>query len=148
VLYAYRRKLLRPSSWWRLVRGRSELLETLAARRRARTGPAPEAGPPGPEEPAADEASLILPSRGEIARQVRALVEKGTDLCFVYAREGPAFHNWLVLLRRAARPALGRGRARVLAIPGTDHVFTPRAAQDRLVAAVRRWANDVAPARG
>jgi hypothetical protein len=149
TLYAYRRKVLRPLSWWRLLRGRSELLETIAARRRARSsaGPGPVAPPAEaspPPEPAASEAPLILPSRREIARQVRALVGKGVDLCFVYAREGPAYHNWLVLLRREARPALRRGRARVLAIARTDHVFTPLSAQDRLVAAVRSWANDVA----
>lgn len=148
VLYAYRHKLLNPLSWWRLLRGRSELLERLAARRRARgeaasTPTAPEAPAPGPAA-GADEVPLILPSRSEIARQARALVAKQIDLCFVYAREGPAHHNWLTLLRREVRPALRRGRARVLAIPATDHIFTPRAAQDRLVAAVRSWANAVA----
>jgi len=152
MIYAYRRKLLNPLSWWRLLRGRSEFLTTLAARRRARGGSAvapgaPRAAAAGPVEPAADEVPLILPSRREIARQVRALVEKEVDLCFVYAREGPAYHNWLVLLRREVRPALVRGWARVLAIPRTDHVFTPRAAQDRLVAAVRSWANAVASRR-
>jgi len=134
TLYAYRRKFLSPLSWWRLLRGRSEILETLAARRRARGTGARPATPPAetepPLEPAVDEAPLILPSRGEIARQVRALVEKKVDLCFVYAREGPAYHNWLVLLRREVRPAVRRGRARVLALARTDHVFTPLAAQD------------------
>jgi len=148
LLYAYRRKLLNPLSWWRLLRGRSELLGTLAARRTARGEPtsaptAPEAGAPGTTA-GADEVPLILPSRAEIARQVRALVAKDLDLCFVYALDGPAHHNWLTLLRREARPALRRGRARALALRGTDHVFTPRAAQDRLVAAVRSWANAVA----
>jgi hypothetical protein len=148
TLYAYRRKVLNPLSWWRLLRGRSELLETLAARRRGRSGSAarvekpPEA--PGHVEPAVDDLALILPSRREVTRQVRTLVEKKVDLFFVYAREGPAYHNWLVLLRPEARPALRGGRARVLALARTDHVFTPLAAQDRLVAAVRRWANEVA----
>ena len=149
TLYAYRRKILNPLSWWRLLSGRSEILAALPARGRSRSGSAPasaapEAGAPDPEPAVADDAPLILPSRREIARQVRALVEKEVDLCFVYAREGPAYHNWLVLLRREVRPALARGRARVIALPRTDHVFTPRAAQDQLVAAVRSWANAVA----
>ncbi len=149
TLYAYRRKILNPLSWWRLLRGRSEILETLAARRRAgNAGGAEPAARPGegrpPLEAAADEVPLILPSRGEAARQVRALVEKKVNLCFVYAQEGPAYHNWLVLLRREARPAVRQGRARLLVLAHTDHVFTPLAAQDRLVAAVRGWANDVA----
>ena len=150
LLYAYRRKLLNPLSWWRLLRGRSELLGTLAARRKSRpasTPVAPEAKAPGPPAAVADEVPLILPSRGEIARQVRALVERDLALCFVYAREGPAFHNWLALLRREVRPALRRGRATALTLPRTDHIFTPRAAQDRLVAGVRSWANAVASRR-
>jgi len=147
LLYAYRRKLLNPLSWWRLLRGRSELWAALSSRREERSEPPP--GPAPAEAPAElfppeEAVPLILPSRGELVRQVRALVAKGLDLCFVYAREGPAYHNWLVLLRREVRPAIAAGRARVEAIPRTDHVFTPRAAQDRLVAAVRGWARDVA----
>jgi hypothetical protein len=149
LLYAYRRKLLNPLSWLRLLRGRSELWDALAARHPPQGGPAP--GPGGSEGAAAaaatEEVPLILPSRPEVARQVRSLADRGIGLCFVYAREGPAYHNWLVLLRREVRGALGRGTARVVAIAQTDHVFTPRAAQDRLVAAVRDWARDVAGRR-
>jgi hypothetical protein len=149
LLYAYRRQVLNPLSWLRLVGGRSELWAALAARRAPPGEPATQ--PDGPEgtapAPATDEVPLILPSRPEIARQVRSLADRGVGLCFVYAREGPAYHNWLVLLRREVRGALARGTARVEAIARTDHVFTPRAAQDRLVAVVRDWARDVAGRR-
>ena len=149
LLYAYRRKLLNPLSWVRLLRGRSELWDALAARRPppASRRPAPAAPEAAVAAPADEEVPLILPSRPEIARQVRSLADRGVGLCFVYAREGPAYHNWLVLLRREVRGALARGTARVVAIARTDHVFTPRAAQDRLVAAVRDWARDVAGRR-
>jgi hypothetical protein len=147
LVYAYRRKLLNPLSWLRLLRGRSELWAALSARRPARQDP-PSPAPPEPEGrargPAAEEVPLILPSRPEVARQVRALAERGVELCFVYAREGPAYHNWLVLFRREVRGAIARRTARVVSIARTDHVFTPRAAQDRLVDAVRGWARDVA----
>ncbi len=149
LLYAYRRKLLNPLSWVRLLRGRSELWDALAARRPPHGEPVPGSGAPEAPvaAPADEEVPLILPSRAEIARQVRSLADRGVGLCFVYAREGPAYHNWLVLLRREVRGALARGTARVVAIARTDHVFTPRAAQDRLVAAVRDWARDVAGRR-
>ncbi len=144
VLYAYRRKLLDPRSWLRLVRGRSELWTRLAAPRAA----APAAGAAGSarlaEPSAAEEMPSILPSRADLVRQVRGVVAKGVDLCFVYAREGPAYHNYLALLRREVRPAIARGRARVKVISQTDHVFTPRPAQDALADAVREWAGGVA----
>ena len=143
LLYAYRRKLLDPRSWLRLLRGRSELWAALAARKDPRPDPAPAPAP----APPADEVPLILPSRPEIARQVRSLADRGVGLCFVYAREGPAYHNWLVLLRREVKGALARGTARVVSVARTDHVFTPRCAQDRLVAAVLDWAREVAGRR-
>src|SRR5262249_60034136 len=43
-LYQYRRRILDPRSWWRLLRGRSEILEGLRAHR---------AEPPAPRAPAA-----------------------------------------------------------------------------------------------
>jgi hypothetical protein len=146
LLYAYRRQLLNPLSWLRLLRGRSELWAALSARRPPQGEPPPGRGRPegGAPAPAADEAPEILPSRPEIARQVRSLADRGVGLCFVYSREGPAYHNWLVLLRREVRGALARGTARVTAIAQTDHVFTPRAAQDRLVATVCDWVRNVA----
>jgi hypothetical protein len=150
LVYAYRRKLLNPLSWLRLLRGRSELWAALAARHPPREDPLSPA-PPGPEGSApalaAEEVPLILPSRPEIARHVRTLADRGVELCFVYAREGPAYHNWLVLFRREVKGAIARRTARVVSVARTDHVFTPRAAQDRLVATVREWARDVAGRR-
>jgi hypothetical protein len=151
LLYAYRRKLLNPVSWWRLLRGRSELLATLRARRAAARAPeqatdwptSPAAPAPSGAAPPSEEPALLLPSRAELVRQVQALAARGVARHFVYAREGPAYHNWLVLLRPALRAALRSGLARVTTLTRTDHVFTPRAAQDRLLAAVRGWAQEL-----
>ena len=61
LLYSYRKKILNPLSWWRLLRGRSEVLATLKER--------PTATPAAPV--ATTEQSLV-PSREELVRQVRA----------------------------------------------------------------------------
>ena len=165
VLYQYRRKLLDPRSWWRLLRGRSELLGSLREQRAEEAGPAASASPaaaaaPAPvatpaasaapgapvappssaaPEPAPDPDS-IMPSRQEFVRQVRGLVDRGAGICFVYSSESPAYFNYLSLLRRELRRPRAAGRVRVQVLKQTDHVFTPLAVQDALVQTIRGWA--------
>jgi hypothetical protein len=79
--------------------------------------------------------------------QIRQLIERRVDLCFVYSSESPAYLNYRRLLRREVRPALAARRARLEVLRHTDHVFTPAAAQAQLLAALASWAQDVA-ARG
>jgi hypothetical protein len=150
LLYHYRRKLLDPRSWWRLLLGRSELLGGLVAKPAPEGGPASGASPAGPAipgapagaaapEPAPDPDSL-MPSRQEFVRQVRGLVDRGAGICFVYSSESPAYFNYLSLLRRDLRRPLKAGRVQLQVLKQTDHVFTPLAVQDALVQTIRRWA--------
>lgn len=130
LLYSYRRKLLNPVSWWRLLRGRSEVLAMLKER---------PMQPPG-EEAAVTSADSIVPSRAELVRQVRGLIQRGVNLCFVYSSGSPAYFNYLSLLRRELRRPVATGQARLRVLTRTDHVFTPMVAQERLVTSVREWA--------
>jgi hypothetical protein len=136
LFYSYRHKLLNVRSWWRLLRGHSELLRLLRERREE------AAAPEAPELPPAMDS--IVPSREDLVRQVRTLLERGVDLCFVYSAGSLAYFNYLSLLRRQVRRALSAGRARLRVLKDTDHVFTPLAVQETLVAAVRDWALAVA----
>ncbi|MFI5005848.1 MAG: hypothetical protein ACHQKZ_00355 [Solirubrobacterales bacterium] len=157
ILYHYRRKLLDPRSWWRLLRGRSELVGGLReeqaadkdgpvarAAPAAPPAPAPVSAPPAQVSPAAPEPApdpdSIMPSRQEFVRQVRGLVDRGTGICFVYSSESPAYFNYLSLLRRELRRPRVAGRVRVQVLKQTDHVFTPLAVQDVLVQTIRGWA--------
>ncbi|HXB57691.1 MAG TPA: alpha/beta fold hydrolase [Vicinamibacteria bacterium] len=138
LLYSYRRKILNPLAWWRLLRGRSELWEMLRERTRA----SGEADPVPGAQSVITEA--VVPSREEVLAQLRRLTERGVDLCLVYSAESPAYHNYRTLLRREVRKAMARGRAQLEVITRTDHVFTPAAAQQRLVALLADWACHVA----
>lgn len=141
LLYSYRRKLLNPLSWWRLLGGRSEVLGLLRRRAPAvQEDPAPVAARPASVSPAGGEADSLMPSREDFVRQVRALLERGSRLCFVYSAESPAYFNYLALLRRDMRRPLASGMARLRVIERTDHVFTPLAAQQALLATMRDWA--------
>jgi hypothetical protein len=129
LLYAYRKKVLNPLSWWRLLRGRSEVLGALKER------PSPT-----PAAPVATREETLVPSREELVRQVHALLDRGGELCFVYCADSPAHFNYRSLLRREVRGAMSAGRARLHVLKQSDHVFTPLAAQETLVGAVREWA--------
>jgi hypothetical protein len=143
VFYAYRKKLLRPASWRRLLAGRSELGSGLLARLR-RPPAAPPPPPPAPEAPTptptAGEAFDLLPPRDTFVGDVRGLLERDVRLCFVYSVESPAYFNYLTALRPRVRPFLRSGEARLVTFDRTDHVFSPHAVQDGVVAAVRAWA--------
>ena len=129
LLYSYRKKVLNPLSWWRLLRGRSEVLGTLK-----------DQPSPTPAAPVATREDSLVPSREELVRQVRGVLARGGELCFVYCAGSPAYFNYLSILRREVRGALREGRTRLHVLKRTDHVFTPLAVQEALTAAVREWA--------
>jgi hypothetical protein len=129
LVYSYRDKILSLRSWWRLLRGKSELLNEVAPAR-----PETRAEPP-PEEPRPE---TVLPSRAALVADVGRLVERGVRLCLVYAETSPAYYNYRVLLRRPLRRARP-GQVRVEVLRDTDHVFTPLDVQERLVEAIRQF---------
>jgi hypothetical protein len=165
LLYSYRRRLLNPMSWWRLLRGRSEILDGLRARLRRAPAPSPNLGPGrlGAEEPPVStsngqsrgddpKAAVALPRGAELvpplaafAADVGRLLDKGLRLSLTYSVESPAYFNYLTTLRPRVRPFLRDGRARLFVFDRTDHIFSPLAVQERFVEAIRSWAAGVTP---
>lgn len=127
LVYSYRKKFLNPASWWRFLTGKSELFATLRARRAA-----PAAAPVA-------EAGSLVPSGEEFQARVDALVRRGVSLYFAYSSESPAYVNYRSLLKARLAGEVAAGRARVLAVAKTDHVFTPLAAQRALVGGIADW---------
>ena len=150
LLYSYRRKLVSPRSWWRLLRGKSELLggarpEEVSVSEGAPSTPSPSPSMPM-SMPMAAAGEPLVPSGRELVAQVRGLLARGASLCFVYSAESPAYFNYLSLLRRELRRPLADGRVRLKVIRETDHVFTPLRAQRALTDAVTEWAESAAAA--
>jgi pimeloyl-ACP methyl ester carboxylesterase len=143
VLYAYRRKLLSPASWKRLLRGRSEIGSGLLARLRRSRPVSAESAPAEPLlEPFPADVELV-PPRDAFVAEVRGLLQRDVRLCFVYSLESPAYFTYLTALRPKLKPFLRSGQARLFTFGRTDHVFSPRSVQDEVVAAVRGWAAQV-----
>lgn len=129
--YSYRHKLFSPRSWWRLLRGQSELVSSTRPRATTSAG-----DPTPPHVPAAVES--VLPSPEALVTSVRRLVDRGVRLCLVYAETSSAYFNYRVLLRRPLRRARP-GQVRVEVLDRTDHAFTPLDVQQRFVDAISDW---------
>lgn len=136
VIDSYRDRLLRPTSWVRLLTGRSEAWTILARRLLARLGPRPRgaaaAPPPAPPSDA-----------GSPGDRMRRFAERGGALCLVYSAGNPAHYHYRTVLRRQL-DGVPADRLRVEVISGTDHVFTPLDSQGRLIDALCDWARTVA----
>lgn len=140
TLWSYRHKLVSPRAWWRLLRGRSELVDLLRKMRR-KTREAPKApSPPAPLPRATRDAKeAVLPAPREVVSPP-ASREREIDVCFVYSADSPAYFNYRMVIRRKLRRVLGKGRVRVEVLRRTDHVFTPLAVQEDLLRRLEAWA--------
>jgi alpha-beta hydrolase superfamily lysophospholipase len=160
IVDSYRDRLLRPSSWIRLLTGRSEAWTILAARLRARLRkrtPAPlspavvapagaqsaPAMPPLPAGAQADAPQTHAPAAVASAAvapeaQMRAFASRGGALCLVYSAGNPAHYHYRTVLQRPLE-GLPADRLRVEVVPETDHVFTPLQAQARVIDALCDW---------
>lgn len=77
-------------------------------------------------------------ARGTV-EEVRSLVERGVRLLVVNC-EWDAGYDLFQVAHRERLHALGDGRILLDSIPGSDHDFNLRSAQDRLLDIVQRWA--------
>jgi alpha-beta hydrolase superfamily lysophospholipase len=132
----YARRLANPRSWANLMFGRSAVFGTfgrlLASWSKSRA----------PAEPAAEPSEELLPVQAPalIKAQLDRLVDRGVALLFCYAKTGGSYDRY-VLDFRAHLAELGqRGDVRVAVFADADHVFTPLASQQELIAAVLGWA--------
>jgi hypothetical protein len=134
-LHVYRERLFSPRSWGRLLLGQSEIWIGLQ-----------RAFAPGRWERATQaQVSTALPSEGEYVARVRALADRGTEILLTYTGGSPASFNYRRLLHHRIPRWHSRDRIRVEQFSDSDHVFTLRSNQRRLVAVVTAWLQSWTP---
>jgi pimeloyl-ACP methyl ester carboxylesterase len=122
----YRRAVMRPSSWLKLLRGRVEL----AAVRQVITGRLV-----GLARDAVREICRMLriALRDDLAKELHLVAKHGTQMLFVFAASDPG----LPMLRAQGGVAVTRlqrtGMLQIETIDGADHTFTPQWTQNRLL---------------
>ncbi len=128
-LQVYRERLLSPRSWGRLLLGQSEVWTGLQ-----------QAFAPGTWERATQaRVSTALPAEGDYVAQVGALADRGTEVLLAYTGGSPAEFNYRRLLQHRVPRWGSRDKIRVVHFDDSDHVFTLRTNQRRLVALVTGW---------
>jgi pimeloyl-ACP methyl ester carboxylesterase len=129
----YFSRLLSFRGWVRLLTGRSKFWPALvlAARWFVRPRPSPEQARPS------------VPSISRHRELLRSAVERGTRLLLVYTENSPALYNYRRHVERPLDGWSGRDRVSVELFDGSDHVFTLRVNQERIVQLLCRWASSL-----
>ena len=121
----YRRAVLDPKKWLRVLRGQSDIKSfarmVIRRCRQLLAGrpdePSPE-GPPGPWQ---------------------TLMEREVDLLFVYSEGSSTLDAFSVAVEPHLRSGGAAGRVQMELIERADHVFTPLWSQERLREVIRSW---------
>jgi pimeloyl-ACP methyl ester carboxylesterase len=133
ALGLYRRKLLSFRGWVRFLTGRSEFWPGLVAMARwlisRRSLPA--------------QATASLSSISRHRELLRSAVERGTRLLLVYTEDSPSLYNYRRHIERPLGGWSGRDRVSVEHFDGSDHVFTLRVGQERIVKLLCGWASSL-----
>jgi pimeloyl-ACP methyl ester carboxylesterase len=130
----YRRKLLSFRGWVRLLTGRSKFWPGLVAVARwviSRRSSSPA------------QAKAALSSISRHCELLRSAVERGTRLLLVYTEDSPSLYNYRRHIERPLGGWSGRDRVLVEHFDGSDHVFTLRVSQERIVKLLCRWASSL-----
>lgn len=128
-IHANRKRLLSPRSWFRFLTGRSRLWTSL------KSGMPP--GGPGPAM--ADEPPSPVPPPSAFLSGLETVGARGAHLCLVYSAKSPAYFHYRTLIQGRMKTWAFRDRVTVCYFGDSDHVFTLRSNQDKLVRTVNDW---------
>jgi len=140
-LRQYPRRLLSSKGWKNVITGNSALFrrgwhavsETWRLRFSARNGHGDV------------DASSIMPlkSPDAVLREVGEVLDRGVDLRFLFASGGPSWDHYHARFREPMKEMAQRGRLRVDLYPDSDHIFTLRYNQRRVIDSTCQWAEGV-----
>lgn len=133
----YRRRMLKPAVWRRLL-GEPAAVKASAVQLLRMLKPRPSSGDGNDEgDPSR---SWRMPDPSRIREDVRGLLARGTDLLFVYSRPSPAEYNFRTIIRPELSRAGTAGSAEVETFTESDHTFMRLSHQSRVVQRVTDWA--------
>ena len=89
-------------------------------------------------------ASQAKATESELGIDLRAIVDRGAKLLLVYRIWHPGLGYLDFILGKDREPLIESGKLQLEVIEGTDNLFTPLMAQERLIQAIEQWAPTVA----
>jgi hypothetical protein len=133
--YCYRRRLVNPRSWNRLLTMKSDLWSLLRKYKIRTVDPAVVNG--GSEQFSADARG---PFKARIIPEIEHLLNRGVHLHFVYCLDSQSYYNHYLSIRDKA---LSWKQLRTTVFADTDHTFTLLANQEALVQSIHEWMETV-----
>jgi len=134
LLRLYRRRLLSPRSWLRLLSGRSEILRSIRFSRRS--GSARRAA--GTRD-AKVRGETLSPVKREILESIRALDARRARVLLIYSSGSASHLFYETILRRRVADVRERGSLEARLVEGADHVFTHQTTQSQLLSTIFDW---------
>ncbi len=135
-----RTQMLGFESWWNVVRGTHPLWSKLRER-------VAVSFPGRDERGVAQRFVMHIPPRKEAESKLRALVQRGVHLLFVYCGNYGRFYSRARGVTGKFPPADRNGQVRVACLPESNHTFGLLSHQAWLFAAVCDWARTTWPAK-
>jgi pimeloyl-ACP methyl ester carboxylesterase len=89
--------------------------------------------------PAESDPTWLLPPVEKIVSNIRALVERGVFLCFIYAKGSAAYYNYRTHVMKVSRELRSQKRIQLIEFEEADHTFTPLSQQDSIIKAICEW---------
>jgi hypothetical protein len=123
----------RGATWRAVLTGRHPSIRSAAGRLLGVEVDAPEATPP------AGLVSTALPPRDERARQIGELLQRGTELLYVFTGGLLERYNGRDQFWEAYPEVEGDPRVRLGWLPDADHTFSTKPSQEQLVSIVLDW---------
>lgn len=139
--YSYRKRLLNVRSWGNLLAGKSDLLAKI------RKGRATQMRQRPAEQNERLNPDWHMPTQAELAKTLHALLERGTDLLFLYSGGSPAYFNYLTNLKGLLGTLQDSPHLRLEFLLDSDHGFTLLHHQKMLVDTITAWVKSVAHSR-
>jgi len=129
LFHSYSRRLLNYRSWWRLITGKSEIWGILRSRIAKQTRQLNK--------------DWQVPSKEKDISDLRSMVKRGVDLCFIYPASGPFYYNYRSRLENEVRSLRSHGKIRVEFFSESDHVPTLLSNQELVVKVIHDWAQSM-----
>ncbi|MDZ7269337.1 MAG: hypothetical protein ONB48_18135 [candidate division KSB1 bacterium] len=139
--YSYRKRLLNVRSWVNLLAGKSDLLAKVRKSRASQMRDRPV------EQSERLTPDWHMPSQAELAATLHDLLQRGTDLLFVYSGGSPAYFNYLTNLKKLLSRLQDSPHLRLEFLLDSDHGFTLLHHQKMLVDTISNWVKAVTQRR-
>jgi pimeloyl-ACP methyl ester carboxylesterase len=123
----YRKYLLDPGRWWKLLTGKTHLRDVVGVV----IGRMRKLAPPRPRARQVD-----------LSAECRLALDRGVKVLLIYSEGSSAWDAFHLTLEPGLKPRRPSDKLKIETVENVDHVFTPLWSQELLIDLVHRWVHE------